>query len=101
LKWLSFQAGNDSCRLRGSFFTPSVFNDFRERGDFFDINLFTDEGSMPAHKVILSACSDFFRDKLRLMQPSWFVFILFVNDNYILTSFHLLPPFQKKTDYRY
>lgn len=75
LKYESFQTGNDSCRLRGSFFTPSVFNDFRERGDFFDINLFTDEGSMPAHKVILSACSDFFRDKLRLMQPSWLVFI--------------------------
>ena len=57
--------------MRGAFFTPSIFNDFREQGDFFDINLFTDDGSLPAHKVILSACSDFFREKLRRMQPSW------------------------------
>jgi hypothetical protein len=68
---LLLQSATDSCRLRGSFFNPSVFNDFRIRGDFFDVNLFTDEGSIPAHRVILSACSDFFRDRLRQMQPSW------------------------------
>jgi len=41
----------ERCRLTGALFNPSVFSNFRECGDFFDVNLFTDDGSLPAHKV--------------------------------------------------
>ena len=42
------------------------FNDLRNEQDFFDITLISDdESKLSAHKVVLSACSSFFKSVLR------------------------------------
>jgi len=43
----------------------SAFKELREEKDFFDITLSCDDSQIQAHKVILSACSPFFRNVLR------------------------------------
>jgi len=43
----------------------SAFKELREEKDFFDITLACDDSQIQAHKVILSACSPFFRNVLR------------------------------------
>jgi len=43
----------------------SAFRELREEKDFFDITLACENETIQAHKVILSACSPFFRDVLR------------------------------------
>jgi len=42
-----------------------AFRELREEKDFFDITLACDDNQIQAHKVILSACSQFFRNILR------------------------------------
>ena len=42
-----------------------AFKDLREEKDFFDITIVCDDNQIQAHKVILSACSPFFRNILR------------------------------------
>jgi hypothetical protein len=42
-----------------------AFRELREDKDFFDITLACDDDQIQAHKVILSACSPFFRSVLR------------------------------------
>jgi len=42
-----------------------AFRELREDKDFFDVTLACDDEQMQAHKVILSACSPFFRGILR------------------------------------
>merc|ERR1711910_101971 len=42
-----------------------AFRDLREEKDFFDVNLACEDSQGSAHKVILSACSPFFRNVLR------------------------------------
>jgi len=42
-----------------------AFRELREDKDFFDVTLACDDEQMQAHKVILSACSPFFRTILR------------------------------------
>jgi len=42
-----------------------AFKDLREQKDFFDVTLACDDSQIEAHKVILSACSPFFRNILR------------------------------------
>jgi len=42
-----------------------AFRDLREEKDFFDVTLACDDSQIQAHKVILSACSPFFRNVLR------------------------------------
>jgi len=42
-----------------------AFRELREDKDFFDVTLACDDDQMQAHKVILSACSPFFRSILR------------------------------------
>ena len=39
----------------------SAFRDIRDEKDFFDVSIACEEDQLPAHKVILSACSPFFR----------------------------------------
>merc|ERR1712179_777898 len=43
----------------------SAFKDLRDDKDFFDVTLACDDEQIQAHKVILSACSPFFRGVLR------------------------------------
>ena len=42
-----------------------AFRELREDKDFFDVTLACDDEQISAHKVILSACSPFFRNVLR------------------------------------
>ena len=42
-----------------------AFRELREDKDFFDVTLACDDQQMQAHKVILSACSPFFRSVLK------------------------------------
>jgi len=42
-----------------------AFKELREEKDFFDVTLACDDNQVQAHKVILSACSPFFRTVLR------------------------------------
>merc|ERR1711892_1437093 len=42
-----------------------AFRELRDDKDFFDVTLACDEDQIQAHKVILSACSPFFRNILR------------------------------------
>merc|ERR1712096_171688 len=43
----------------------SSFRELRDDKDFFDVTLACDENQLQAHKVILSACSPFFRSVLK------------------------------------
>ena len=43
----------------------SAFRELRDDKDFFDVTLACDDDQIQAHKVILSACSPFFRNVLR------------------------------------
>jgi len=55
LKWNDFETN-----------ISSAFRDLREEKDFFDVTLASDDDNqIQAHKVILSACSPFFRNILR------------------------------------
>jgi len=54
LRWNDFES-NISC----------AFRELREDKDFFDVTLACEEKQVEAHKVILSACSPFFRAVLR------------------------------------
>jgi len=54
--------------LRWNDFETSIsraFKELREEKDFFDVTLVCDDSQIEAHKVILSACSPFFRSILR------------------------------------
>ena len=54
LRWNDFES-----QLSGS------FKEIRDSKDFFDVTLVSDQDQLEAHKVIISACSPFFRDLLR------------------------------------
>ena len=54
--------------LRWNDFKLSIsesFQNLREEKDFFDVTLACEDNQIQAHKVILSACSPFFRNILR------------------------------------
>merc|ERR1712130_1094978 len=54
LKWNEFESN-----------ISGAFKELREDKDFFDVTLACEDEQMQAHKVILSACSPFFRSILR------------------------------------
>ena len=54
LRWNDFE-GNIS----------SAFRELRDDKDFFDVTLACDDEQIQVHKVIISACSPFFRNVLR------------------------------------
>ena len=64
-------SGTDNFCLRWNDFAENVsgaFKDLRAESDFFDVTLAcSDSGArtLPAHKVILSACSNFFKTTFR------------------------------------
>lgn len=41
------------------------FNQIRASGDFFDVTLACEDGQIPAHKLVLSAASELFKQILR------------------------------------
>ena len=60
-------SGQEYC-IRWNDFETSVrtaFQDLKEEKDFFDVTLACDAEQIEAHKVVLSACSPFFRNILR------------------------------------
>jgi len=60
--------GTDKFCLRWNDFEnniSSAFRELRDDKDFFDVTLACDDEQIQAHKVILSACSPFFRNVLR------------------------------------
>jgi len=64
---MSSSAAEKFC-LRWNDFESNIstaFRELREDKDFFDVTLACDDNQMQAHKVILSACSPFFRTVLR------------------------------------
>ena len=54
LKWNEFESN-----------VSTAFRELREDKDFFDVTLACDGNQLEAHKVILSACSPFFRGVLK------------------------------------
>ena len=65
----SLMASSEKFCLRWNDFESNVssaFRDIREEKDFFDVTLACDDDSqIQAHKVIIAACSPFFRNILR------------------------------------
>merc|ERR1712142_5791 len=60
--------GADKFCLRWNDFETNIssaFRELRDDKDFFDVTLACDNDQIQAHKVILSACSPFFRNILR------------------------------------
>ena len=60
--------GSDKFCLRWNDFETNIssaFRELRDDKDFFDVTLACDDEQIQAHKVILSACSPFFRSILR------------------------------------
>jgi len=58
----------ENLRLHWNDFESNIskaFQELRETKDFFDVTLVCDEDQIHAHKIILSACSPFFRNILR------------------------------------
>ena len=60
LKWNDFESN-----------ISTAFRDLREDKDFFDVTLACDEEQIEAHKVILSACSPFFKTILKILSKLW------------------------------
>ena len=61
-------ASSDKFCLRWNDFESNIsvaFQELRDDKDFFDVTLACDENQIQAHKVILSACSPFFRTVLK------------------------------------
>jgi len=59
---------NEKFCLRWNDFESNIsvaFRELRDEKDFFDVTLACDDSQLQAHKVILSACSPFFRNILR------------------------------------
>ena len=60
--------GSEEFCLRWSDFESNIslaFRELRDEKDFFDVTIACEDEQVNAHKVILSACSPFFRDILR------------------------------------
>jgi len=60
--------GSEKFCLRWNDFESNIsssFSELREEKDFFDVTLSCDDEQIQAHKLIISACSPFFRNVLR------------------------------------
>ena len=60
--------GTEKFCLRWNDFENNIsqaFRDLRQDEDFFDCTIACEDDQIPAHKVILSACSIFFKDVLK------------------------------------
>ena len=60
-------ASNEKFCLRWNDFETNIssaFQEIREEKEFFDVTIATEDNQVEAHRVILSACSPFFRQIL-------------------------------------
>jgi hypothetical protein len=57
LKWTNFESN-----------MTSAFNELRKSQDLFDITLITDQSQIPAHKMILAACSPYFHKIIKRLE---------------------------------
>ncbi|KAF7382096.1 hypothetical protein HZH66_013528 [Vespula vulgaris] len=65
----SSSSGEQQYSLRWNDFHSSILSSFRhlrDEEDFVDVTLACDSSSFTAHKVVLSACSPYFRRLLKL-----------------------------------
>ena len=69
LSWPSQkEMGSEKFCLRWNDFESNIsssFSELRDDKDFFDVTLACDDEQIQAHKLIISACSPFFRNVLR------------------------------------
>jgi hypothetical protein len=61
LKWNNYQSN-----------VTTTFKELLAVEDFVDITLSAEGGALRAHKVVLSACSPYFRDILKVQNPGFF-----------------------------
>ena len=64
----------------------STFQDLRDEKDFMDVTVSCDGEQIKAHKVILSACSDTFRNLLKKNPAQHPVIVLWVGISSVLLS---------------
>ena len=58
LRWNNYQSS-----------ITSAFESLRDQDDFVDVTLACDGRSLKAHRVVLSACSSYFRELLKVYPP--------------------------------
>ena len=66
--YIQIKMANEKFCLKWNDFESSIsgaFKELRDDNDFFDLTLACEDNQVKAHKVILSACSPFFRTILR------------------------------------
>lgn len=65
LRWNNYQSS-----------ITSAFENLRDDEDFVDVTLACDGKSLKAHRVVLSACSPYFRELLKVSYFNFFFLIL-------------------------
>ena len=65
LRWNNYQSS-----------ITSAFENLRDDEDFVDVTLACDGRSLKAHRVVLSACSPYFRELLKV--SGFFFFLIFL-----------------------
>lgn len=65
LRWNNYQSS-----------ITSAFENLRDDEDFVDVTLACDGKSLKAHRVVLSACSPYFRELLKVREPIFNIFTL-------------------------
>ena len=76
LRWKDFQANSSN-----------NFAKIRDQGQFFDCTLATDDGLLRAHRIILAASSEFFRDilskEIMAVHPNPVIYLSGVSERYL------------------
>lgn len=66
LRWNNYQSS-----------ITSAFENLRDDEDFVDVTLACDGRSIKAHRVVLSACSPYFRELLKVSFVIFFLFLFY------------------------
>lgn len=100
----SSSSGEQQYSLRWNDFHSSILSSFRhlrDVEDFVDVTLACESNSFTAHKVVLSACSPYFR---QLLKVSAFFFLLPLLFSFFPISpflqFNLVRPWRFRSDLR-
>ena len=78
LKWNNYQSN-----------VTTTFKELLAVEDFVDITLSAEGGALRAHKVVLSACSPYFRDILKVSREEFNVAVAEILSRFILRGFRL------------